>query len=189
MAHIGHYLAQNVSKLQDKVLTVYLERARSTKEVYSEVAALSEALRGPLGLSAGDRVGLIARATDEFFQASLTATCNLAHACMPLMAFPLMAQDGCSPARSTFHLALYILAAHPCIAEAPLLTARSFSLMLSRRSWQSQHAEPSQCQSTCAGASRRQRQPSEALRPAWSLWTLTCCTNMDSSLPAIASSH
>ena len=82
MAHIGHYLAQNVSKLQDKVLTVCLERARSTKEVYSEVAALSEALRGPLGLSAGDRVGLIARATDEFFQASLTAACNLAmHAC------------------------------------------------------------------------------------------------------------
>ena len=94
MAHIGHYLAQNVSKLQEKILTVCLERARSTKEVYSEVAALSEALRGPLGVSAGDRVGLIARATDEFFQACLTAGCNPAHACMPHMALPLVAQDG-----------------------------------------------------------------------------------------------
>jgi acyl-CoA synthetase (AMP-forming)/AMP-acid ligase II len=160
------------------------------KEVYSEVAALSEALRGPLGLSAGDRVGLIATATDEFFQASLTAACNLAHACMPHMALPLMAQDGCSPAHHAFHLAIYFLAAHPCIGEAPSLTAmRSVSLMPSRHSWQSRHAEPSQCQSTCAGASRRQRQPSRALRPAWSLWTLTCSTNMDSCWPAIASLH
>jgi acyl-CoA synthetase (AMP-forming)/AMP-acid ligase II len=88
MAHIGHYLAQSVSQLQNKVLTVCLERTRSTNEVYTEVAALSEALRGPLGLSAGDRVGLIARATDDFFQASLTAACKLDHLRMPHMRSP-----------------------------------------------------------------------------------------------------
>lgn len=70
MAHICYYLPQNASRLPDKTLTLCLDRAKSTKAVYFEVAALCKALRGTFGVTAGTRVGLIANGTDDFLQAS-----------------------------------------------------------------------------------------------------------------------
>ena len=70
MAHICSYLAVNASRLSDKTLTLCLGKAKTFRTVHSEVAALSQALRGALGVTPGSRIGLIAKGTDEFLQAS-----------------------------------------------------------------------------------------------------------------------
>ncbi len=70
MTHICSYLAGNASRLSDKTLTLCQGKAKTFRTVYSEVAALSQALRGAFKVTPGSRIGLIVKGTDDFLQAS-----------------------------------------------------------------------------------------------------------------------
>ncbi len=70
MTHTCSYLAGNASRLSDKTLTLCQGRAKTFRTVHSEVAALSQALRGAFNVTPGSRIGLIGKGTDDFLQAS-----------------------------------------------------------------------------------------------------------------------
>ena len=70
MTHICSYLAGHALRLPDKALALCQGKAKTFRTMHSEVAALSQALRTALGVIPGDRIGLIAKGTDDFLQAS-----------------------------------------------------------------------------------------------------------------------
>ena len=70
MTHICSYLAGNASRLSGKTLALCQGKAKTFRTVHSEVAALSQALRGAFNVTPGRRVGLIVKGTDAFLQAS-----------------------------------------------------------------------------------------------------------------------
>ena len=72
MAHICNYLASLASRASHDTLTICEGRPRSTAEVLDRVNRLSLALHSCYGVAAGDRLAIVARNTDFFFEVMLS---------------------------------------------------------------------------------------------------------------------
>lgn len=68
MAHVCHFLTALASRNPSRILTVCQGKKKRAREVLSRIVSLSRALLDKYGLRKGDRVALVARNTDLFFE-------------------------------------------------------------------------------------------------------------------------
>ncbi|KAK9908834.1 hypothetical protein WJX75_003532 [Coccomyxa subellipsoidea] len=68
MAHVCHFLTALASRNPSRILTVCQGKKKTAREVLSRIVSLSRALLDKYGLRKGDRVALVARNTDLFFE-------------------------------------------------------------------------------------------------------------------------